>query len=99
MTTVSSSPFHPDVSQVGYGHIGDSNLHLNVSVPEERKEVKELLEPFVYDFISTSFRPIPLSPLPLISIPSSILFPRPLVLLSIQISDVEVSVRNMVLVK
>ncbi|XP_059618866.1 D-2-hydroxyglutarate dehydrogenase, mitochondrial [Phlebotomus argentipes] len=36
----------------GYGHIGDSNLHLNVSCPEFTQEIYKLLEPFVYEFTS-----------------------------------------------
>ena len=37
---------------VGYGHIADSNVHLNVSVANRSllPEVQQLLEPFVYDF-------------------------------------------------
>lgn len=34
---------------VGYGHIGDSNLHLNVTVPEYSKEIMELLEPWLQE--------------------------------------------------
>merc|ERR1712151_118819 len=34
---------------VGYGHIGDSNLHLNVTTPEYSKEVMELLEPWLQE--------------------------------------------------
>jgi D-2-hydroxyglutarate dehydrogenase len=37
---------------VGYGHLGDSNLHLNVSVPGGHDaEVLALLEPFVFDWV------------------------------------------------
>lgn len=36
----------------GYGHIGDSNLHLNVSCEEFNQEIYELLEPFVYEYTS-----------------------------------------------
>ncbi|KAL6060681.1 D-2-hydroxyglutarate dehydrogenase, mitochondrial [Balamuthia mandrillaris] len=35
---------------VGYGHVGDSNLHLNVSTPRYSDEVLSLIEPFVYDW-------------------------------------------------
>ena len=41
----------PVVSAIGYGHIGDGNLHLNVAVREYTKEVEKCLEPFVYEFI------------------------------------------------
>ncbi|XP_058454629.1 D-2-hydroxyglutarate dehydrogenase, mitochondrial isoform X1 [Malaya genurostris] len=36
----------------GYGHIGDSNLHLNVSCPKYGPEIHKLLEPFVYEYTS-----------------------------------------------
>uniref|UniRef100_A0A1I8P1Z4 D-2-hydroxyglutarate dehydrogenase, mitochondrial n=1 Tax=Stomoxys calcitrans TaxID=35570 RepID=A0A1I8P1Z4_STOCA len=36
----------------GYGHLGDSNLHLNVSCPEYSPELHKQLEPFVYDYTS-----------------------------------------------
>lgn len=36
---------------VGYGHIGDGNLHLNVSTPSFQEEILHLLEPFVYEFV------------------------------------------------
>jgi FAD/FMN-containing dehydrogenase len=39
---------------VGYGHVGDSNLHLNVCTPGRKRptpEVTEVIEPFVYDFV------------------------------------------------
>ncbi|XP_058822704.1 D-2-hydroxyglutarate dehydrogenase, mitochondrial isoform X1 [Topomyia yanbarensis] len=36
----------------GYGHIGDSNLHLNVSCPKYGSEIHKLLEPFVYEYTS-----------------------------------------------
>lgn len=35
----------------GYGHIGDSNIHLNVSVREYNKEIEKALEPWVYEWI------------------------------------------------
>ncbi|RPB03468.1 hypothetical protein L873DRAFT_1800560 [Choiromyces venosus 120613-1] len=39
------------VDVVGYGHMGDSNLHLNVPVRSYDKRVEEVLEPFVYEWI------------------------------------------------
>lgn len=39
------------VDVVGYGHIGDSNLHLNVAVRSYDKRVEKALEPFVYEWI------------------------------------------------
>ncbi|EEQ29219.1 serine/threonine-protein kinase 24 [Microsporum canis CBS 113480] len=37
---------------VGYGHMGDSNLHLNVAVRQYSKEVEKMIEPWVYEWIS-----------------------------------------------
>lgn len=36
----------------GYGHIGDSNLHLNVSCTEFNDEIYKRVEPFVYEYVS-----------------------------------------------
>ncbi|GFF40047.1 putative D-lactate dehydrogenase C713.03, mitochondrial [Aspergillus udagawae] len=36
---------------VGYGHMGDSNLHLNISVRQYNKEVEKAIEPWVYEWI------------------------------------------------
>ena len=43
---------------IGYGHIGDYNLHLNVCYKKHVKDetyykIIELLEPFVYDYLTT----------------------------------------------
>ena len=38
---------------VGYGHIGDGNLHLNVVVEKYSPEIEKLLEPWVYEWIRT----------------------------------------------
>ncbi|KZF20366.1 hypothetical protein L228DRAFT_250056 [Xylona heveae TC161] len=43
---------HPVVTVVGYGHMGDSNLHLNISTRRFDKEVEQLLEPFVYEWVA-----------------------------------------------
>ena len=43
---------HPVVGVVGYGHMGDSNLHLNIATRRFDKEVENQLEPFVYEWIS-----------------------------------------------
>ncbi|XP_046343610.2 D-2-hydroxyglutarate dehydrogenase, mitochondrial-like [Haliotis rufescens] len=37
---------------VGYGHLGDGNLHLNITSSEFNKEILDLIEPFVYDWVS-----------------------------------------------
>ena len=38
---------------VGYGHMGDSNLHINISVPDANKleEVKADVYPFAFEFL------------------------------------------------
>lgn len=41
----------PVVEAIGYGHVGDGNLHLNVCVREYSKDVELQLEPFVYEWI------------------------------------------------
>lgn len=41
----------PVVEAIGYGHIGDGNLHLNVCVREYNKKIEGVLEPFVYEWI------------------------------------------------
>lgn len=43
----------PVIQAVGYGHVGDGNLHLNVAVREYNKQVEKALEPFVYEFVSS----------------------------------------------
>lgn len=43
----------PVYSVIGYGHIGDGNLHLNICVREYNKKVESALEPFVFEFVST----------------------------------------------
>ena len=37
---------------LGYGHLGDANLHLNVSVPKHSDEVFNLIEPFVFERVA-----------------------------------------------
>ncbi|KAK1751801.1 hypothetical protein QBC47DRAFT_391068 [Echria macrotheca] len=37
---------------VGYGHMGDSNLHLNVATRAFDERVEKVLEPFVYEWIA-----------------------------------------------
>lgn len=36
---------------VGYGHMGDCNLHLNVASPDP--DILQVIEPFVWDFVKT----------------------------------------------
>jgi FAD/FMN-containing dehydrogenase len=42
---------YPVVDVVGYGHMGDSNLHLNIATRRYDKKVEKALEPFVYEWI------------------------------------------------
>jgi FAD/FMN-containing dehydrogenase len=42
---------YPVVDVVGYGHMGDSNLHLNVPTRRYDKEVEKMLEPYVYEWV------------------------------------------------
>ncbi|KAF2746020.1 hypothetical protein M011DRAFT_405106 [Sporormia fimetaria CBS 119925] len=42
---------YPVVDVVGYGHMGDSNLHLNVPVRSYDKRVEKELEPYVYEWV------------------------------------------------
>ena len=37
---------------VGYGHVGDANLHLNIAVPEYSDAARDALEPFVYQRVA-----------------------------------------------
>ncbi|KPM41530.1 putative D-lactate dehydrogenase, mitochondrial [Neonectria ditissima] len=45
------TPEHPVVAVLGYGHMGDSNLHLNIPVRRYDPKVEQALEPFVYEWI------------------------------------------------
>ncbi|CAF9928289.1 MAG: hypothetical protein GOMPHAMPRED_004644 [Gomphillus americanus] len=42
---------YPALNVVGYGHMGDANLHLNVAVRRYDKAIEKALEPFVYEWI------------------------------------------------
>ncbi|CAK7227763.1 D-lactate ferricytochrome c oxidoreductase [Sporothrix bragantina] len=42
----------PAAKVVGYGHMGDANLHLNIAVRRYDDAVEKALEPFVYEWIS-----------------------------------------------
>ena len=43
---------YPVVDAVGYGHLGDGNLHLNVPTREFSKDIEEALEPWVFEWVS-----------------------------------------------
>ncbi|CAI4217838.1 unnamed protein product [Parascedosporium putredinis] len=51
LADTASAAEHPVSAVVGYGHMGDSNLHLNVSTRVYDKRVEKILEPFVYEWI------------------------------------------------
>ncbi|XP_072940857.1 D-2-hydroxyglutarate dehydrogenase, mitochondrial [Epargyreus clarus] len=36
----------------GYGHIGDGNIHINVTVPQYSKEIYSLLEPYIFEQVA-----------------------------------------------
>lgn len=42
---------YPVVDVVGFGHMGDSNLHLNVPTRRYDERVEKELEPFVYEWV------------------------------------------------
>jgi D-2-hydroxyglutarate dehydrogenase len=42
-------PFKQVTSVSGYGHVGDSNLHLTVTCDEYDEEVYQKIEPFIYE--------------------------------------------------
>jgi (R)-2-hydroxyglutarate---pyruvate transhydrogenase len=42
----------PVIDVVGYGHMGDSNLHINVATRRYDKRVEQALEPFIYEWVS-----------------------------------------------
>ena len=44
---------YPALDVVGYGHMGDGNLHLNVPVRRYTKEVEAALEPWVYEWVQS----------------------------------------------
>ncbi|CCH61739.1 hypothetical protein TBLA_0F01970 [Henningerozyma blattae CBS 6284] len=49
----SSSSSKPVIGAVGFGHMGDGNIHLNIATKQYSKEVESVLEPFVYEFVSS----------------------------------------------
>ncbi|KAI5065125.1 hypothetical protein GOP47_0019820 [Adiantum capillus-veneris] len=38
---------------MGYGHLGDGNLHLNISTPQYDEKILALIEPFVYEWTAS----------------------------------------------
>ncbi|GJW84405.1 D-2-hydroxyglutarate dehydrogenase, mitochondrial [Tanacetum coccineum] len=47
-----SIPVEKIANVVGYGHLGDGNLHLNVSAPKYDDDILAKIEPFVYEWTS-----------------------------------------------
>ncbi|EGC30035.1 hypothetical protein DICPUDRAFT_158305 [Dictyostelium purpureum] len=47
--------FEGKANVVGFGHVGDGNLHLNISTPKKpyQKEIFDMIEPFVYEYTSS----------------------------------------------
>jgi D-2-hydroxyglutarate dehydrogenase len=44
--------FEKEIKVVGYGHLGDGNLHLNISVPQYDESLRQVIEPWVYEWTS-----------------------------------------------
>lgn len=44
----------PGASVLGYGHVGDGNLHLNIVSPEAYPDLKAKIEPFVFEWVSNA---------------------------------------------
>ncbi|KAL4819829.1 hypothetical protein BDW67DRAFT_173103 [Aspergillus spinulosporus] len=51
MGFVGDDDSYPVRAVVGYGHMGDSNLHLNIAVRQYSKDVEKAIEPWVYEWI------------------------------------------------
>lgn len=49
---VGDNDTYPVVAVAGYGHMGDSNLHLNIATRRFDKLVEKEIEPFVYEWVS-----------------------------------------------
>ncbi|KJE97011.1 D-2-hydroxyglutarate dehydrogenase [Capsaspora owczarzaki ATCC 30864] len=43
-------PREPGVLAVGYGHLGDGNVHINVVAPTRSESVHNAIEPFIYEW-------------------------------------------------
>jgi len=38
---------------IGYGHVGDGNLHLNIAAAAYTQEIESALEPFIYELVAS----------------------------------------------
>jgi len=47
---LAAQEFGDRVKVLGYGHLGDGNLHLNISCKEYEDVIERAIEPFVYEF-------------------------------------------------
>jgi len=43
----------PGAVALGYGHVGDGNLHLNIVAPKASPDLKAQIEPFVFEWVSS----------------------------------------------
>ena len=41
----------PVIDVVGYGHVGDGNLHLNIPARQADSRVMELIEPYLFEWV------------------------------------------------
>lgn len=48
---VFGQPDSPIIDVVGYGHVGDGNLHLNIAANRIDKRVPELIEPYLFEWV------------------------------------------------
>lgn len=53
--------YHPETPDeglvkqiIGFGHIGDGNLHLNIMTKERTKELEDAIEPYVYELVKAN---------------------------------------------
>jgi len=42
----------PDATALGYGHVGDGNLHLTVTSAERSPDLKAKIEPFIFEWVA-----------------------------------------------
>ncbi|CAO3592813.1 unnamed protein product [Absidia cylindrospora] len=49
---VFGQPDSPIIDVVGYGHVGDGNLHLNIAANRVDKRVPALIEPYLFEWVA-----------------------------------------------
>ena len=52
MDLIGDGDQYPVIDAVGYGHLGDGNLHLNVPTRGFDKRVEKALEPWVFEWVA-----------------------------------------------